>query len=140
MKKVIEKLKNTEGSSLLEIFALLFVCLFFIFLVTDIIYPVIVTYNDLTRFVNLTCDEIRSVGEVNTEVYQAIEVFKDATIEPDYYTFDDSEFMYGTRQIQLGDNVVVYARKDIPINFWKFNTSLSLDVEVTQSSGVYWKD
>lgn len=141
MKLIAKFLKDNDGR-VLEFFPLILTFCMGLSMFVNSLLPVIVTYFRLEMFSSAVVRDIEIYGGVDEHVLANIEKYKSTIISPDQYSYSDSDFIYGTKKIQLNHEVVFYCSKEVSLDFYiftGFNVNITSNIEYGRST-VYWKE
>lgn len=140
MKKLKEKLREKDGAAMIESIAGFFIAILAVALILNFI-TALMYRSRLGTFADNVSKIVSVEGKYDSSVEAKIEEYKEeSSLGAVTVSLDGTEFMTGSKKIQLNDQVKVTVKGQIDISFFTFkNLKIDLQNKALSRSEVYWK-
>ena len=140
MKKLKAKLCEKDGAAMVESIAGFFIAILVVALILNVI-TALMYRSRLGTFADNVSKIVSVEGKYDSSVEAKIEEYKEeSSLGAVTVSLEGTEFMPGSKKIQLDDQVKVTVKGKIDISFFTFaNLRIDLQNKALSRSEVYWK-
>ena len=140
MRKILNKLKERKGSVFLEALGGFFIACLVLILIVNVVTALFYV-SRLGTFSDNVSKIVSREGKYDSSVQNKItEYLEESKLGNISISLDGTEFMPGTKKIQLNDKVQVKVTGSMDISFFVFTDfKIPLSNKSTTRSEVYWK-